>query len=481
MVLHDENHVGPLAAPIKQKVMSTEFSTAQMQAAGDENKDALRLVAYLEIMQTFMGKEKEDLSWMGMPLHPIQFVAIIQSAVAKKDPTYICPDHTNDYVFLKNLSQQDVQSRAQEIIVRNTSDQAPKISVEDLMLLDGYAIRHATREITLENVRILINAPSTVIEQMAAGIEDISRFQISPVLVAYVEQISSELYPINGLRHVPNAALLKLVTIRFGVHDVFPIEYFGHLLFRDPSTLKGKPISVHCAEKSIQVRRPGDHVWSEIIYMNDLSTAMVGLAGAARALLHPSILGSDEIMLLHGKFTELFDNTGGVASIPQMLAILKLRLFERASNLRQKAVGQEAEIKPLNMLLKGSQDAWNNLEDDAKASFRMLRNNIDRRYATGETSIGSKREVPEGLGPLGRPVKYQRKKEKATPFTPEEPENKKRDKIVCARCAEKGHISRGCKKPWAKVSKMPAAIQALAKRIRDDEKIGYEDGKPHKK
>jgi len=49
------------------------------------------------------------------------------------------------------------------------------------------------------------------------------------------------------------------------------------------------------------------------------------------------------------------------------------------------------------------------------------------------------------------------------------------------RCAEKGHISRGCKKPYAKVSKMPAAIQALVKRIRDDAKIGYEDGKPHKK
>jgi len=189
---------------------------------------------------------------------------------------------------------------------------------------------------------------------MAAGIEDTSRFQISPILVSHVEQISRDLFPINGLRHVPCAALLKLVTIRFGVHDVFPLEYFGHLLFKDPSTFKGKALSVHCADKSIQVGRPGDHVWSEIIHMEDLFIAMAGLARATEVLLHPSILGAEEIMTFYKKFAELFYNTGGVESIPQMLSVLRLRLFKRASNLRQKAVGQETEIEPLSILRKGS-------------------------------------------------------------------------------------------------------------------------------
>jgi len=84
--------------------MSAEFSTLQLQTEGPTNKDALQFMAYIEIIQAFMGKEKEDLAWMGMPLQSIQFVAIIQSAVARKDATYVCPDHTRDSIFLRSLS-----------------------------------------------------------------------------------------------------------------------------------------------------------------------------------------------------------------------------------------------------------------------------------------------------------------------------------------------------------------------------------------
>jgi len=365
-------------------------------------------------------------------------------------------------------------------VIRNTSEQAPKISKEDLAMLNGYAMRNATHEIELKDVRILIDAPGCAVDQMAGGIEDITRFGISPSLIGHIARTSKRLYPINGLRHVPNAAILKLMTIRFGTHDVFQLQYFGHLLFRDPSTIRQKTISVHFSDKSISVSRPGDHVWSDIRSIDDLSNVMTGLARAAEAFLHPSILGSAEIMRLLKILTELYDDTGGVASIPQMLAVIETRLSERAANLRQKASGQEATILPFDELPKGSQDMMSNLEDDAKASFRSLRNSIDRRSATGETRVGRRRKVPEGLGPLGKPAKYQRKGE-AQDALGTEPERPKRGReITCARCAGIGHISRGCKKPYAKVSKLPAAIQALGRKIRDDDKIGYEDCKPRK-
>jgi len=370
---------------------------------------------------------------------------------------------------------------AQPLIVRSPAEQAPKITSANLEKLESFVVRNAINEITVEDVGILIDAAGPVVEQVPGGVEDVYKFYISTLFLKEIERIKDARYTEFSLRMVPTASLLKLVTIRFDTHDIFDLEYFGHLLYRDRKD-QSKAMNVHYADKAISIVAPKNHVWSEIVSMTDLATVMTGLADAAELLLHKTILSGDEIRKLLKKFQDLYDLKAGVASVSRMKQVLKQRLSERATALRQIANGQTSVLRPLHELRNSSADLYGILTGDADAALQVMRVTRDLGGGTGETRVGRKRHNPRGYGPLGKTIDYFRPKK---PSQTENEKDKESDEVrpppTCAKCGVKGHKLPQCKKSWCPLSKLPAQLKALGKRKREEAKVDLETGKPAKK
>jgi len=566
-ILHDNNQVGNLAAVIEEACKEAEFTQEHLQAGNDQDKkDALQLKKYIETIQSFVGKEVEDVFWMGMPKHPIQFIAILQQKIADISEDFDMPPFNDDYVFLAEVeklgigitracssfgtaSQQDKMTsndildlmrtcsmlegrsptmppynwsqwcavaghphlsqmiaplrrdinafitadnrdptpteRPQHpLVVRAPAEQAPKISRENLDILESYVVRNAINEIRVEQVGILIDAAGPIVEQVQGGVEDVYKFYISTLFLKEIERIKDLKYTEFGLRLVPTAMLLKLVTIRFDKNDIFSLQYFGHLLYRDRRE-QNKTMNVNYADKSISVMAPQMHAWSEIIVMDDLATVMRGLADAANMLLHPSILSAEEIIALLNKFHEVYDSKAGLASTKRMKGVLRQRLSERATALRQIANGQTSVKEPLHILRGASLDLFNILVSDADASIQVMRVTREMGGGTGETRIGKKRTVARGYGPLEKSIDYFRPKKPGKGDTIIDPTDRETDEVkpvpICAKCTLSGHKMAQCRKGWGPLSKLPAHLKSLGKRKRDEAKVDHETGKPVKK
>jgi len=147
------------------------------------------------------------------------------------------------------------------IITLDTSDEQPKITPEEQRILDHHLDTDSTREIPLEQVGILIKAVGSQLQYMAVGGHDIKQVRMSDRLGPYIHRTVKAFCPPHGLVHVPEVAILKLLTLKFDIYDNLRLELFGLLLYRDNSSVTSGTYRVTGPAKPLNVFKPQRHIW----------------------------------------------------------------------------------------------------------------------------------------------------------------------------------------------------------------------------
>lgn len=389
----------------------------------------------------------------------------------------------------------------QVIVTHDSSSQAAPISPANLARLEKYLLEQKTQDIQLEEIKLLVDAVGPAIEMMQPGGSDLSKIDMSPRMSDFIKTVQMELYRPGGHRWVPEIALLKLLTMRFGSEDQFVLNHFGLLMFEDDSDAPKKPLHIKGPTRTLTVEPARGHIWERIRTWAQLTAVLDGLADAVHRLLHPSILSRDDILALGRALRKIYDDSQARANISDLKQILTQKLSERARDLRTLAAGAAADLPPFDSFEENTASGalWARANMNATFASQLFKSR-HRFDPDGETLIGRRHAKPEGIDASGRERAYKRrnppggeppkdgKKQRQYGETPpgshaQHQQQAPEFKDDCLRCGKPGHRAWGCQN---KPCKIKAAwmdpgkrhLRHIAELVRRQAKVAIEYEKP---
>jgi len=389
------------------------------------------------------------------------------------------PDLSQHVTELQNAKQLSMQLEAeaapqiapaaqpqQVIVTHDSSSQAAPISPADALRLETFLLAQKSQDISIEDINLLVDAPGAAIEMMHPGGSDLSKIDMTPRLSDYIRTVQMEMYRKGGHRLVPEIALLKLLTMRFGINDSFVLNFFGHLMFEDTSEEPKAPKQLKGPTRTLTVEAPREHVWEPINTWAQLTAVIDGLGDAVDRLLHPSIISRNDILSLGRALRKIYDDSQARATVYDLRQILKHKLSERCRDLRAIAAGASANLMSMDEFDESltSGVLWARANTNAQFASQLY-NNRNAYKADGETLIGRRSNRPQGVDAHGRERVYKRR---APPGGDEPNKRHKEDgqrpqsapggqqppgefKDECLRCGQSNHRAWGCKNKIVKI------------------------------
>lgn len=351
--------------------------------------------------------------------------------------------------------------------------------------LDDMLIQKQINELTAEHLHLLIKSSCEGLVALEPGMQDISKIDLPAQLGERLNAAFQELYPTHSVRLVPLTALTKLVTLRLGETDNIGIEFFGHLLFKDPNYVSTGRQTIKSSKGIMQVLHAKKHIWQKIYRIEHLDAVCIGLAEAVQHLLHPSIFDHQQILALHSVLRKAHDRWGGKAIVPQLANVLRVRLSEYATALKQAVARNERNptIPEFDKLGATSADMLAEVQGNARQTCNSNLNAYG--IASGETIFGARQKLASGISAQLTTATYQRsarnQDDTRNPGTKLAATQENRapcvrcDNIACTKRADK------CDKRWCKIKKAwtPRTVQiAVEKRRKAGVELIFETDHP---
>lgn len=281
------------------------------------------------------------------------------------------------------------------VIEKEKSEDEAPISLEDSMKLNEYVRRKATKEITIEDARILLDCMGNFIDNLFPGGADLRHVKMSNELRNYFPAVRRDLCGEQASLHsFPEVALARLLTLRLSKEDGFMLDMFGLVMVKDVSMTQNTTKAVRLRGKDVDVRRPRNDQWLPVFSIKAMKHVMEGIATATQALLHPSILCHTQLRALGALITKAWIESGGYMEINALYEIFQTRLEEHAVSVRAKVAGEIELLPHLCTLGPRSSPMMVQAKATAKIRYLSLGAMIKHKKGLKETVVGAKEKDP---------------------------------------------------------------------------------------
>lgn len=103
------------------------------------------------------------------------------------------------------------------------------------------------------------------------------------------------IYPDASLVRISPVALIKLVNLGWSTADLFFLQYFGHLVWKDAVIVPIGKLKHSATFGDMMVVLCTKDIWARTTIMTSVMNAVNGSCEANDLILHPYILSADHI------------------------------------------------------------------------------------------------------------------------------------------------------------------------------------------
>lgn len=139
----------------------------------------------------------------------------------------------------------------------------------------------------MKDVKLLCESSGTEIAALQPGGGHLSPMSTSLHLKTHISNDFMTLYPTASHLRIPPVELFQIITLRFYTADLFFLEHFGYLMWKDPVIV---PIGMakHSATlEDMMVMNSKKDLWASNTSLTALMNAVNGLFKANDLLIHP--------------------------------------------------------------------------------------------------------------------------------------------------------------------------------------------------
>lgn len=251
---------------------------------------------------------------------------------------------------------------------------------------------------------------------MQKGGRDLKGVSMSSEVLGYLTRTREALCPIDLMRAFPEAALVRLQTLKLGPNDNFKIEAFGLLAVKDTYRSHGATKMVSVLGSHREITQAGKELICPIDTIYDLSNVIDGLADAAQYLLHPTILNHTHLRNLGCILKKVWMNRAGYMDIRSLVDVVKVRLAEHATAVRSKSDNQSIVLRPLDEFDIRSGEMFEEANQTSKfkaVTMSSIAQDMDGRT---ETVAAAMQIRNRGVNPNGEVKTYRRAVKNSDPI-----------------------------------------------------------------